>query len=102
MRGIRLFATVLASCCIVGIARGQALSREADHQALRELRNKLTAAVSKQDIPALTALFAKEFVLTTADQIVVTNRESFAAYYARMFKDPKAPIASRRPITASR
>ncbi len=70
-----------------------AADREADHNALRALRAQFFAAVNRQDVQALTALLAQEFVITSADQVVVTNRDDFAAYYDRMFKAKDAPIA---------
>jgi len=87
--------TVLAvSYCMgaVALAQDAGANREADHQALRQLRANVMKAVSSQDLTALGTFFAKEFVLTAVDQTVVTTREGMAAYYARMFKDKDAPI----------
>ena len=91
----RYIGIVWALSCGIGalaVAQDAGTSREADHQALRQLRAKVIAAVNSQDVNTLTSVFAKEFVLTTVDQTVLTNKEGFAAYYERMFKDAKAPI----------
>jgi len=96
MRTVRwMAATVLSVGCLAGTALGQtaAPDREADHEALRQLRGDFMAAISRQDMPTVMTFLAKEFVITSVDQAVVTNREELAAYYDRMFKAKEAPIA---------
>jgi len=96
MRTVRwMAATVVSVGCLAGMALGQtaAPDREADHQALRQLRGNFMTAISRQDMPTVMTFLAKEFVITSIDQAVVTNREELAAYYDRMFKGKEAPIA---------
>ena len=89
-------ASVLAlSFCMGAAAPAQdaGVNREADHQALRELKTKVATAVSHQDLKTLMTCFAKDFALTLVDQTVITNEASLAAYYARMFTDKEALIS---------
>lgn len=68
--------------------------READHVALRSLRDKVALAVSNQDIQGLTSSFAKDFVFTTVDQTPITSQEQLKAFYDRMFHSPKALVTA--------
>ena len=93
-RGRQIAVAVMLGCGMSALALAQeaGVNREADHQALRQLREDVMKAVSSQDMTVLGTFFAKEFVLTAVDQTVLTNREGMLAYYMRMFKDPNAPI----------
>ena len=66
--------------------------READHKMLRELRGKVTEAINKRDVDALTACLTKPFVLTFIDQTMVTTEEQLRDYLNRMFDGPDALI----------
>lgn len=93
--------TVLAVSCWLGVqalAQDASAERMADHQALRQLRANVVTALTNQDIKTLVTYFTKEFVFTTADQSVITNRAGLTAYYARMFTDANAPIAKIQPM----
>jgi ketosteroid isomerase-like protein len=72
--------------------------RETDHQALRELRAKVTAAINQRDLKDLRACLAKDFVLTLVDQTVITDEAGLKAYYARMFTDKNAPLAKMATV----
>lgn len=85
-----------SAACMLVIANAsiaQSTDREADHDALRQLMKKTTAAINSQDLAALGACMAREFVFVTIDQTIITNREGIAAYYDRMLKGKDAPIA---------
>ncbi len=69
-------------------------SREADHVALRALRDKVAAAIDKQDIKLLGPCFAKQFAFTAVDQTVLTNETQVQEFFDRMFRSSDAPIAS--------
>ena len=66
-------------------------SREADHVALRALRDKVTTAIDKQDIKALASCFAKEFAFTAVNQTVLTNEAQVQEFFDRMFRSSDAP-----------
>ena len=86
--GFVAVATLTAACL------AQAPDREADHEALRQVMKKATAAINAQDVAALTACLAKDFVFVTIDQTVITNQQGIAAYYDRMLKGKDAPLAA--------
>ncbi len=69
-------------------------SREADHVALRALRDKVTTAIDKQDIKALASCFAREFAFTAVNQTVLTNEAQVQEFFDRMFRSSDAPLAS--------
>jgi ketosteroid isomerase-like protein len=81
-------------------------AREADHAALRALRDKAAVAINKQDITALASCFTKEFAFTAVNQTVLTNEAQMREFFDRMFKssgalvtglktEPKADILTR-------
>lgn len=81
-------------------------SREADHAALRQLRDKVVAGVNNQDTKALANCFTRDFAFTTVTQSVLTNEAQVQAYFDRMFgakdgllvsmkTEPKADILTR-------
>jgi len=92
-RWIAVATMVSCGMSALALAQDAGVNRDADHQALRQLRVDVMKAVSSQDMTALGKFFAREFVLTAVDQTVVTNREGMAAYYTLMFKKEDAPIA---------
>jgi ketosteroid isomerase-like protein len=71
-------------------------NREADHVALRALRDKVATAIDKQDIKALASCFAKDFAFTTVDQTVVTSEAQLQEYFDRMFRSKDALVASMK------
>jgi len=62
--------------------------READHAALRQLRDKVTAGINNLDAKALFPCFAKEFAFTTVNQTVLTNQTQIQDFFDRMFHSP--------------
>jgi len=75
--GIRKLGTACLACALSGgIALGAGEEeRAADHAALRALREKVTAALNTQDVPALTSFLARKFTMTTVDQSTATRPE---------------------------
>lgn len=69
-------------------------NREADHVALRALRDKVTQAIDQQDIKALASCFAKDFAFTAVDQTVLTNETQMQEFFDRMFKSKDAIVTS--------
>jgi ketosteroid isomerase-like protein len=67
--------------------------READHEALRQLMVRTTTAINNKDLKDLGAIFSPEFVFTSVDQTVITNRPQLAAYFERLLR-PEAPVAN--------
>ena len=74
---------ILALTLQIGNAAGA--DREADHAALRQLRDKVTAGINNLDAKALSPCFAKEFAFTTVNQTVLTNQAQIQDFFDRMF-----------------
>lgn len=72
----------------------EASPREADHEALRGLRQKAIDAFNRLDLDTLTSCLARDFVFTTIDGTVLTNRDGMKTYYDSMFEGENAPLAS--------
>ena len=94
-----LKATTIAVAILVCAGSGMTASaadenREADHVALRALRDKVSAAIDKQDIKSLTSCFAKQFAFTAVNQTVLTNEAQVQEFFDRMFRSSEAPLAS--------
>ena len=98
MKRIKWLSLAIIGCMLFGLnlwaADGATDGREKDHEALRALRTKLVKAMDSQDTSAMTDCFAKEFVFTTTNQTVITNKAELDALYARMFTAKDAPIKS--------
>mgnify|MGYP006298482361 CR=1 FL=1 len=96
MRANKWFNVVLCALVLsVGSAASEvrAETREADHEALRALKQKVTEAIVAQDADKIVACFAKHFVFTTVDQRVITSKKGVREYYHEMIDGPDAPIA---------
>lgn len=94
---LRASAVTLAILLCAGgsvTASGADESREADHVALRALRDRVTTAINKQDIKGLAPCFAKEFAFTAVTQTVLTNEAQVQEFFDRMFRSSDAPLAS--------
>ena len=71
---------VMSSIQSSTVAFAAADVHEADHVALRALRDKAATAINKQDIKALASCFAKDFVFTAVNQTVLTNEGPDAGF----------------------
>jgi ketosteroid isomerase-like protein len=71
-------------------------NREADHAALRQLRDKAANAINNLDGGALAPCFAKEFVFTTVTQTVLTNPAQVRDFFDRMFRSKDAPASGMK------
>ena len=92
-----LLVVVLA--CQAGIASNLLaadVNREADHAALRQLRDKAAAAINNLDAGALAPCFAREFAFTTVTQATLTNQAQVKDYFDRMFRSPDALISGMK------
>ena len=92
-------ATIMAGLWMLGVvagplARAAEEAREADHEALRELRVQAVKAINARDTEALMGCFATEFVFTAADQTVLTDRTGVEAFFNRLFNAADAPLAA--------
>ena len=76
------------------VALAAADGHEADHIALRALRDKAATAINKQDIKGLASCFAKDFVFTAVNQTVLTNEAQMQVFFDRMFKSSDALVIS--------
>jgi ketosteroid isomerase-like protein len=77
-----------------GGAYAAADNRDADHAALRALRDKAALAIGNQDIKTLASCFAKDFAFTTVNQTVITNETQMQDFFDRMFRSSDALLAS--------
>jgi hypothetical protein len=68
--------------------------READHQALRLLRDRVESAVNAQNMASLRSCLAQDFTFVTSDQSVLRSEAELNAYYKKMFKSKDSPILS--------
>ena len=68
--------------------------READHAALRALRDRVATAINKQDLKTLASCFAKEFAFTAVTQTVLTNETQVQEFFDRMFRSSTALVSS--------
>jgi len=66
--------------------------READHEALRVLRNRVITAVEKQDVEALVSCFSRDFVFITSTQDALTSQADIQAFMDRMFHGENALV----------
>jgi hypothetical protein len=72
--------------------RAAETNREADHAALRQLRDKAVAAINNLDGKALAPCFAKEFAFITVNQTVITNQTQFQEFFDRTFHSPDSLV----------
>ena len=80
---------------IAPCAEAQA-DREADHTALRALRDKVVTALDNQDLKALSSCFAKEFAFTTVNQTLITSEQQLKEFFARMFSSKDAIVTAMK------
>lgn len=77
-------------------AQPKDIDRKADHEALRALRGKLAAAFEKQDVPAMRACFAKDFVFTTVTQSALTSEDQVQQFLNKMFRGEGAVVTAMK------
>ncbi len=68
----------------------QDADREADHQALRKLREDMVAAFNRLDMQAFRATFGESFAFTGADQQIAASLEDLQAYHSKWFEGDDA------------
>jgi len=93
IKSLGITLLLLWSAITVGAAAAED-GREADHAALRALRDKVASAIDKQDVKALGACFTKDFAFTAVNQTTLTNQEQVQAFYDRMFRSSEALVTS--------
>lgn len=89
---LRKSILVVAAILFALVSNAQAVEREADHTALRNLRQKVTNAINSRDIDALRSCLANEFSFTTIDQTIITNEKELKAYYDKIFTGKDAIV----------
>ncbi len=96
LKQLGLLLTLLL--CVFGSLSAAAAdeNREADHAALRALRDKITQAIDRQDIKALASCFAKEFAFTAVNQTVLTNETQMQEFFDQMFHSKDALVTSMK------
>jgi uncharacterized protein (TIGR02246 family) len=72
---------------------------EAVHNELRALRDRLLAAVNKNDIDAVVALLHPNIVYTAQDAVVSRGRDGVKAYLDKMLKGPQRVVESFKTNT---
>jgi ketosteroid isomerase-like protein len=90
---IAVLTGMLAWAAAADVATDPSGDREADHAALRTLRDQAVDAINRQDFARLRECLNAPFVFTTIDQTVLTSPEEITAYYDRIFRQGKYPIA---------
>ena len=73
--------------------------READHQALRKLREEMVTAFNRLDMKAFRATFGPSFAFTGADQEFAASTEDLQAYHKKWFEGDDA-LLEKIEITA--
>jgi ketosteroid isomerase-like protein len=88
----------LLSCPIIAVTGLNAADtgREADHAALRQLRDKVAAAINNADSDALAACFAKEFAFTAVNQAVLTTPAQFKDFFNETFHSKDALVTGMK------
>ena len=71
-------------------------NRDADHAALRALRDKVATAIDNQDTKTLASCLAKPFVFIAVDQTAMTNESQMQEFFDRMFKGSGALVTSMK------
>jgi ketosteroid isomerase-like protein len=94
MKKTVIIGSLVCVLCVCVQAVTAAPKREADHKALRVLKEKAEQAFNSGDMDKLNSCFCKEFTLITSDQAVITNRAEIANYWNKMFKSKKSPLVS--------
>jgi ketosteroid isomerase-like protein len=89
-----LLTVFVATTALTFAATTRAQDRDDDHDALRQLMKKATAAINATNVAALADCLATNFAFVTVDQRVITNHQGIAAYYDSMLKGPEAPLAA--------
>jgi ketosteroid isomerase-like protein len=83
----------MIAAAVVGAAEAD---READHAALRQLREKAAAGINNLDAKALASCFAKQFAFTAVTQTVITNEAQAQEFFDRMFRSKDALLTSMK------
>jgi ketosteroid isomerase-like protein len=93
-----MFRLVLVIVTLLAVAPAYALdpdsSAEADHEALRQLKVDLVAALNAQDFGALGQLFNEPFTSTVITQDRFTDLDSAKIYFNQLFTRPEMKMAS--------
>ena len=87
---ILLISMVFLALGAVSVSAQQ--DREADHEALRVLRNTMMTAIENQDVHALASCFSRDFVFITSTQDALTSQADIQAFMDRMFHGEKALV----------
>lgn len=91
-----LMLTVVMFLAVFGYGKEVDSTREADHVLLRDLKSKFSEALNNRDVEALSACFAKNFVLTTVDQTTITSKEQLKEYWTKIFDSPDSIVAEMK------
>jgi len=76
--------------------RAAEINREADHAALRQLRDKAAAAINNLDGKALAPCFAREFAFTTVTQSILTNQAQVQDFFDQTFRSKDALLSGMK------
>jgi ketosteroid isomerase-like protein len=89
---------LLISCQTIAATglRAAEINREADHAALRQLRDKAVVAINNLDGNALAPCFAKEFAFITVNQSVLTSQAQVQDFFDRTFRAKDALVSGMK------
>ncbi len=71
-------------------------TREADHQALRALKDKVITALNTRDMKLLNSCFASRFAFTSVNQITLTSPGQVEEFFQKTFDGPDSMLASMK------
>ena len=71
-------------------------AEEADHQALRDMRDAFIAAYNRSDLPAMLAVLDENVAFTAMNGEVAHGHAGVRAYHERMLEGPHSSVKSTR------
>jgi len=86
MQAYSLSTITLLLALMVPPSLSSAENREADHDALRQLRDTITRAVNTDNLDLITPLLHDDVSITMVDQTVITSAPQLKEYFDKMFK----------------
>ena len=95
MKTLKTFPLLALLACGQAIAATDT-NRQADHAALRQLRDKAASAINNLDGNALAPCLAREFAFTTVTQSVLTNQAQVQDFFDRTFRSKDALVTGMK------
>jgi ketosteroid isomerase-like protein len=91
---------IITVMMVVGLYCGGLLAdditRKADHEALRALKDKVIKALNNRDIKLLNSCFASDFVFTSINQATLTSAAQVEDFFQQTFDGPDSMLESMK------